>query len=629
MHDNNSSEQQIQVPVTKVNAAELIDQLCRENQSLREENESLKRLTSELKPCIDILTNTVAAQKELIQQLQDEIARLNGRPPRPKIPPSRLENNKNGGLQQRIRPLANNTIAKNSHLLWSRSRAWKKIATAGRVVAVVKIDATRPLAISTYARPVIKATKRKSSKPGQPAGKSRKKKTVLAIHEHIVIQPANLPEGAIFKGFQKYAVQDIVFESRTIQYRLARWQLADGTYVKGQLPGEIKGHYGPELVAYALHQYNSCRVPEELILQQLHDRGVLISAGQLSNILIQDKEAFHSEVDELLLSGVEAEKQIQVDDTGGRHQGTNQHTTVIGNKWFSVYVTTPSKNRVNFLRLLQNGKEEYLINEDTLEHLKEINAESYLPGYLAFYLGSKFTSSADWEQFLQARNISKESEVRHVTEAALYASVIVNGIPRDLGVHSDDAGQFNVFVHSLCWVHEERLYSKLIMTNEQSQNDLKRVRDQIWGIYNDLKKFTKSPVEGNTQAIEKLFDEIFQQKTSSPTLNKQLERSHKKKEELLRVLQRPNTPLHNNRSETDARAAKIKLKISGGTRSELGKRARDSFLSLKQTCLKLGINFYSFLQDRVRGLYKIPRLAEVIRQRSSIGASPKPLEGFT
>jgi hypothetical protein len=82
--------------------------------------------------------------------------------------------------------------------------------------------------------------------------------------------------------------------------------------------------------------------------------------------------------------------------------------------------------------------------------------------------------------------------------------------------------------------------------------------------------------------------------------------------------------LHNNNSETDARSSKIKLKISGGTRSEVGKKVRDTFLSLKQTCLKLGINFMFFLQDRVRRGYAIPRLVIIIRQRALQVTSDPP-----
>jgi hypothetical protein len=45
---------------------------------------------------------------------------------------------------------------------------------------------------------------------------------------------------------------------------------------------------------------------------------------------------------------------------------------------------------------------------------------------------------------------------------------------------------------------------------------------------------------------------------------------------------------------------------------------------IRQTYLKLGINFIDFLRDRVRGLYVIPRLAVVIRERALAAASDPP-----
>src|SRR5262249_1138919 len=49
-------------------------------------------------------------------------------------------------------------------------------------------------------------------------------------------------------------------------------------------------------------------------------------------------------------------------------------------------------------------------------------------------------------------------------------------------------------------------------------------------------------------------------------------------------------------------------KISGSTRSEAGRRCRDTFASLKKTCRKLGIGFWAYLCDRGRGVGQIPRL---------------------
>lgn len=621
---NTNSPKLIQIPVTQVSAEDLISQLS-------DERFQLRQVIDEMANTIDGMANTLAIQKELIQQLRDEIARLKGQKPKPDIKPSKLEGqNRKPDWHKRIGPHdgPRKTVL---FSLWvyveTLERRSLHVSLSAIATAVLTLQ-TRSLEIAQLARRVIKKVRR-IGKPGQSKGKPRGKKTSLQIHETPVIQPINIPKGAVFKGFKRYTVQDIVFEPYNIQYQLARWQLPDGRYIAGELPKDVHGHYGPELVAYILHQYNACRVTEHLLLDQLRARGILISAGQLNNILIENKDAFIEEVAELLPVAAKAEGQVQTDDTGGRHKGKNQYTTVIGNSLFSIFATTESKSKINFLQLLQGGKKEYLINEDTLDYLRQTKVPSYFPGYIALSLESKFMTLTCWEQFLKERNITSEVEVRFLTEAALYASVIATGIPRDLGVHSDDAGQFDVFVHSLCWIHEERHYRKLIMTTDEARADLERVIDQIWAIYQDLKMYKKRPNEGSRGGIEKKFDEIFQQTTSSATLNHQLEKTHKKKQELLRVLTRPETPLHNNSSETDARAAKIKLKISGGTRSDEGQRVRDTFLSLQQTCLKLGVNFIAFLRDRVRGLYVIPRLASIVRERAlTTVADPPKLPSF-
>jgi len=44
-------------------------------------------------------------------------------------------------------------------------------------------------------------------------------------------------------------------------------------------------------------------------------------------------------------------------------------------------------------------------------------------------------------------------------------------------------------------------------------------------------------------------------------------------------------------SENDIRAMVTRRKLSGGTRSEAGKQARDTFLGLMKTCRKLGFSF--------------------------------------
>jgi hypothetical protein len=91
----------------------------------------------------------------------------------------------------------------------------------------------------------------------------------------------------------------------------------------------------------------------------------------------------------------------------------------------------------------------------------------------------------------------------------------------------------------------------------------------------------------------------------------------------LRVLDRPEVPLHTKLSERHLRDDVKKRKISGGTRSESGRRPRDPFASLKKTCRELGVNFWAYLRDRVRGTGRIPRLAELIRQKAEEAGARK------
>jgi hypothetical protein len=611
------SQPPIHIPVTTVNAEDLIRQLI-------DENAQLRKIIEENNTVIDRLTNQMTFQNELIQQLRDEIAILKGQKPKPKIPPSRLEGCKSKKkwherFKRVLNPEKSIVFASciNHFVSFVRSSTWFYASKIANTNAPLQIRAQD---ISRLTRSIVKKVKRKRSKPGQPSGKQRcKKKGHLEIHNQIDIHPENIPEGAEFKGYKPYLVQDIIFQSSNTLYRRGQWLLPDGSYLTGQLPKEVKGHYGPELISYIIFQSHVCRVTEPLVHQQLQAIKIEISPGKINAILTKNLDMFHVEVDELLPAGVMAAAQLSTDDTGGRHKGVNQYTNIIGNDFFSVFTTTGSKSRINFLKLLQGNKEHFVINEDTIAYLLNTNAAGYLPSYIALSLGKRFSTSADWEQFLKKHNITQVNDVRFVTEAALFASLFEHGIPRNLLIHSDDAGQFDIvlFFNTLCWIHEERHYRKLIMVNDQAKKDLERVTKQIWMIYNNLKTYKLSSDRDLKTTIEKQFDEIFQQQTSSATLNHQLQKTFKKKDALLGVLVRPDSPLHNNGRETDARKAKTKFKVSGGTRSDFGRVARDTFLSLQQTCLKLGISFIEFIHDRVRGLYEIPRLAEIIRQRAT------------
>jgi hypothetical protein len=189
------------------------------------------------------------------------------------------------------------------------------------------------------------------------------------------------------------------------------------------------------------------------------------------------------------------------------------------------------------------------------------------------------------------------------------------GLSRDLVIVSDGAGQFAILLHALCWVHAERLIHTLIPLNERHRLDQQRVRDEIWALYADLKAYRCDPDPAAVAGLRARFEAIFSQKTAWATLNQTLKRLKTHQRELLLVLLRPDIPLHTNASENDIRGYVKWRKISGGTRSDLGRRCRDTFASLKKTCRKLGISFWDYLNDRIGQVGDIQPLPQIVRER--------------
>jgi hypothetical protein len=181
---------------------------------------------------------------------------------------------------------------------------------------------------------------------------------------------------------------------------------------------------------------------------------------------------------------------------------------------------------------------------------------------------------------------------------------------------SDDAGQFKVsgLLHALCWLHAERSIRKLVPLSPREQEAIDGVRDAVWKYYQRLRAYRETPTLRRKAALERDFDRLFRRRTGFADLNEALRRIYGKRDDLLLVLDRPEIPLHNNLSESDIREWAKKRKISAGTRSESGRRCRDTFVSLKKTCRKLGVSFWRYLQDRIRGLHEILTLPELMRQ---------------
>ena len=456
----------------------------------------------------------------------------------------------------------------------------------------------------------------------KPAGRGTKNDR-LVIDETRILAPDHVPEGSKFKGYETYVVQDMIVRPFTVCYRRERWKTAAGKTIVAPLPEDVIGHFGANLVRFVLAQYHKCQVTVPRLSEQLHDFGLLISERHVMRLLNRNKDDFLTEASGVLRAGLETAKWITVDDTGARHQARNGYCTHIGNDCFAWFATTSSKSRLNFLELLRAGDEGYQINDAALDYMSDRGLPKILITQLGQHRHRIFADRDAFMSHLQALRFTERrvhpDPVRVASEAALWGRITALGLLKDTVIVSDGAGQFRIGNHALCWVHAERLIYKLNTFCESQRKAVARIRYRIWWLYADIKEYCRHPTARRKAELKRRFDSIFTAKTGFVTLDRQIKRLHARKPELLKVLERPDIPLHTNGSENDIRCQVTKRKISGGTRSNEGRACRDAFLSLMKTCAKLGISFWHYLGHRlsVTGCLQILPLPELIRQQAT------------
>jgi hypothetical protein len=491
--------------------------------------------------------------EETVQQLRDEIAILKGQKPRPTITPSLLE---------------------------------------------------QP------ATPLVDGEKKK-----RPRSAKKSKNAQLTITQEQRIPFPDPPAGSVSKGYEEYFVQDLVIGPEVTCYLRERMVTPEGESLLAPLPADVLPgqHFGPTLISHILYQYHHNHVTQPLLQDELDQLGIVISAGQINRILTEDKQIFHEEKADLLTAGLTTADYIQVDDTGARHDGKNGYCTQIGNEFFAYFESTDRKSRLNFLQVLRGKYRDYAINEVATAYWKKYELATATIASLCEG-PTQFISEAAWSERLRTLNITASRGVRIATEGALLGSLIDHGVSPDLVVLSDGAGPFNLLVHAACWVHAERPLSRMIPHNEQHRLAIDQVPRQIWELYQDLKAYRQQPQPDQVPVLTARFEAMCSQQTVYPSINQVLKGMREHEADLLRVLERPEVPLPNNASESDIRDYVKKRKISGSTRSDAGRACRDTFASLKKTCRKLGIRFWDYLLDRIRGMGQIARLADLIHQ---------------
>ena len=469
---------------------------------------------------------------------------------------------------------------------------------------------------------------RRKPKPRQ----KRAKKATLTIHREqtLEVEKASLPPDAEFKGYEDVVVQDVVFRADNVCFHKEKyWAGSTGQTYLAKLPRGYEGQFGPGLKALTVTLYFGGGMSEPKIRGLYENVGVQISAGQLSNLLIKGQEAFHAEKEAVCEAGLGSSPWQHIDQTSTRVDGQNQHCNIVCNPLYTVYTTTPQKDRLSVLDVLRNGRaRRFRLNEEALGYLASVPLSKATRDWLAAEC-----SEQDWdEQTFVARldtrwpklNVQQRQAILSAAAVAAYHGE--GDMPLVRLLVCDDAPQFNWIAEglALCWVHEGRHYKKLMPVFVHHLQLLSDFRKQFWDFYDELLAYQQQPTPEESARLDTEFDRLFSTCTGYDALDARISKTREKKASLLMALKYPEVPLQNNPAELEARQRVRKRDVSFGPRTQDGLKAWDTFMTLAATATKLGVSFYQYIHDRISKANQIPSLPSLIEARAGelgLGAS--------
>ena len=470
---------------------------------------------------------------------------------------------------------------------------------------------------------------RRQSKPHHKANKQAS--IQIDRVEVLKVAPQDLPADAEFKGYVDVVVQDLDIRTANIQFRKEKYYSPSHkqTYL-ARLPAGYTGQFGPGVKAWVLALYFGGRMSEPKILEVLHTVGMCISAGQLSDLLIKDQEPFHAESAAVVKAGLESSPWQHLDSTGTRVNGHNQQCHVLCNPLYTAYWTTPSKDRLSLLRVLQGGADPtFRLNAFALELFPQLGVGKKWSDKLTTVLASEQDFDEKQIDALLGESLptlgpNLRKGVKDALAIAAYRTQITYPVV-DL-LLCDDAPQFNWLTAelALCWIHEYRHYKKLVPRFAHHCDLLQAFSESFWKLYHNLLAYRDHPSRAQADACRAEFDQLFGQTSGYQQLDERKARTLAKKEPLLMVLSHPEILLHNNPAELGARQRVRKRDVSLQARTREGIGAWDTFETLVGTAKKLGVNLFRYVHDRIAQTNKLPSLATLIQERAkpmALGAS--------
>jgi hypothetical protein len=272
------------------------------------------------------------------------------------------------------------------------------------------------------------------------------------------------------------------------------------------------------------------------------------------------------------------------------------------------------------LKILLQGREGYIVNEAFIWHLFQSGVEDDILNAFEMYVGRRYQKKKGLNRLLNEMGIGNKQLRLCCVEAGLVGFIKETILKSGQILLSDRAGQFLIFDHAECWIHMERPLRKLEARTAEAEAEIQRVREAIWALYDRLKEV--SITQQGKDEIHRLYDQLIAMQVTSPGVQAVIKNFKAHREGLLKALDRPGLPLHNNDSERDIRGMVKFRNVSGSTKSVGGQMFRDGLMTLKQTCFRLGRSFWDYLQGVFQG--EPVDLAQCIRERYRATSSAPP-----
>ena len=261
-----------------------------------------------------------------------------------------------------------------------------------------------------------RSSEKQRAEPSEPKPDTKRGKLdriAIDREEVLKLNRAALPPDAQFKGYQDVVVQELHIRTDNVRFRKEKYYAAStGKTYLAPLPQGYAGEFGPNLKSLCLLFAHLCNMTEPKIAGLLANVGILISDGQISNMLAGGQERLEPEREAIVEAGLSSGPWQHMDDTGTPVNGRNWHCHVLCNPLYTAYTTTVRKDRLTVIDVLRNRRKRiFRLNEEAFGLMRQFKVSQRVLEKLRQAPSGQEWSEAEFSQQLSDRGVAARGKI--------------------------------------------------------------------------------------------------------------------------------------------------------------------------------------------------------------------------